>query len=427
MHAKTDLIFVSIAAYRDAQLVPTVEDCLRKADMPERVRFGVCWQHGEEETLPPSWGEERFRILGVPWFKSRGACWARAEVMTLWQGEPWFLQVDSHCRFRPGWDTFLIEQAASLAPAKVVLSTYASPFVPEADHILEQATLQIGFAGFTAEGIPHMKPLAMPRSGRARRARFLSAGFLFAPGRFVREVPYDPGLYFLGEEIAMTVRAFTAGYDLFHPGEPVVWHDYERRSAVKHWDDHADRKRVGADWAARDRGSKERVRRLLAGEPLEAFPLGTERTLADYEAYAGISFRARKVQDYTLRAEEPPNPVADPNWAETIYPWMVRVALPTAELCDEARTDVAMWYLGVHDALGHEIFRRDLTAAEVEALPWSEPTMILICDLEAGSPPASWTLWPLSQSRGWLPKVQGSLAGGDYAIVLEEGTAEGSA
>ena len=226
----------------------------------------------------------------------------------------------------------------------------------------------------------------------------------------------------------MTVRAFTAGYDLFHPGEPVVWHDYERRSAVKHWDDHVEGKRAGADWEARDLGSKDRIRRLLLGEPLEPFGLGRERTLADYETYAGISFGVRKVQDYTLRAEEPPNPVTDPNWAEQIHTWMVRVALPTEDLRDEARMDVSMWYLGIHDTLGYEIFRRDFAPAEVQVLPWSEPTMVLICELEAGSPPASWTLWPVSQSRGWLPKVQGRLAPGDYAIVLEEDdTPEGSA
>jgi len=46
------------------------------------------------------------------------------------------------------------------------------------------------------------------------RARFLAAGFLFAPGCFVQEVPYDPELYFMGEKSAMTVRAFTHGYDL---------------------------------------------------------------------------------------------------------------------------------------------------------------------------------------------------------------------
>ena len=41
-------------------------------------------------------------------------------------------------------------------------------------------------------------------------------------------VPYDPTLYFLGEEITLAVRAYTHGYDLFHPSETIVWHEYTR-------------------------------------------------------------------------------------------------------------------------------------------------------------------------------------------------------
>jgi hypothetical protein len=107
--------------------------------------------------------------------------------------------------------------------------------------ILEGAPLQMAFQGFTADRIPHMKPLAIPNwpsFHRPLRARFLSGGFLFAPGSFINEVPYDPKLYFLGEEASMTVRAFIHGYDLFQSHETIVWHDYVRKDAVKHWDDH---------------------------------------------------------------------------------------------------------------------------------------------------------------------------------------------
>src|SRR5262249_27589752 len=46
-------IFVSIAAYRDPQLVPTIQDCLAKARYPEQLRFGISWQHGPEESSLP--------------------------------------------------------------------------------------------------------------------------------------------------------------------------------------------------------------------------------------------------------------------------------------------------------------------------------------------------------------------------------------
>ena len=39
------------------------------------------------------------------------------------------------------------------------------------------------------------------------------------------------------------------------------------------------------------------------------------RTIEEFEEYAGLSFRLRKAQDYTVRSEEPPNPKLDSNWA----------------------------------------------------------------------------------------------------------------
>ena len=435
MNDAAELIFVSIASYRDAQLVHTVQDCLRKAEDPSRVRLGICWQHGEDETLPATLrDDDRIRILDVPWQGSRGACWARAQVMTLWQREPWFLQVDSHCRFRAGWDAYLIRTAQALAPAKVVLSTYATAFTPasslrpDVPEWLEEAPLQIALQGFTPEGIPHMKPLSLRSSPQEqpslahqpRRARFLSAGFLFAPGSFVEEIPYDPGLYFVGEEAAMTVRAYTSGYDLFHPADTVIWHDYERREAVKHWDDHTEAARPGQAWGEHDLQSKARVVKLLAGEPLDAFNLGNVRTLAEYEAFAGISFGARKAQIYTMRADEPPNPPMPPAWEEQIYTWLVRLAFPAAAVREEAIADASLWYIGIHDALGNEIYRRDLTRVEVQALPAGQPQIVLVCELQSGSVPASWTVWPLTRSSGWLPKVEGRLGEGDYTILLGE-------
>ena len=42
------MIFVSVAAYRDPELLPTLADCLAKAREPDRLRFGICWQYGGE-------------------------------------------------------------------------------------------------------------------------------------------------------------------------------------------------------------------------------------------------------------------------------------------------------------------------------------------------------------------------------------------
>lgn len=58
-------IFVAIAAYRDQDLMPTIENCLAKARHPERLRFGVCWQHGPGEVLGNWLGAPQFRVINV--------------------------------------------------------------------------------------------------------------------------------------------------------------------------------------------------------------------------------------------------------------------------------------------------------------------------------------------------------------------------
>ena len=108
----------------------------------------------------------------------------------------------------------------------------------------------------------------------------------------------------------MAVRAYTHGYDLLTPHKPLAYHYYERNDGQKHWADH--------DFDLRDKVSFSRVRTLLGvGKPkcrpcvlkqLEPYALGKERTIVEYEQYAGIDFTTRRVQKHTLDHFHPPNP-----------------------------------------------------------------------------------------------------------------------
>lgn len=421
------LIFVSIAAYRDLQLVPTIEDCLAKASCPELLRFGICWQRGPEEPELPFRGDPRFRIVEVDWRASRGACWARAEIMRLWQGEDWFLQIDSHCRFAPDWDTRMLQAVAATGSHKPILTTYATPFTPGEPEPLAGAPLLIAFQDFTPDGLPKLKPADFPRGTqltRPVRARFLSAGFLFAPGFFVEEVPYDPQLYFMGEESSMTVRAFTQGYDLFHPATVLVWHDYQRLDARRHWADHTDEnlaaREVPRGWTELDEQSRRKVQQLLQGEPVESFGLGTARSLAEYEAYAGLSFHQRKAQLPTVRALEPPNPAPSPDWIERIQPWIARVLVRRSQLPAGALDDPSFWYIGILDGEGYEITRIDMAPDRLEALRGDAEELAIVCEFASETAPARWTLWPLSRTLGWLQKIEGRLGADDFALVAED-------
>jgi hypothetical protein len=441
--ADNELIFISIASYRDSQLVPTVVDLVTKAHEPALLRFGICWQHDPDDPPLPFTEDERFRILDVDWRNSRGACWARAEIMKLWDGEQWYLQTDSHCRFIQGWDTKLIRMMGQTESSKPILSTYASAFTPREagsmlPEILSGPPQLIALETFTDLGIPKLKPLEMIDAASRTRpaaARFLSAGFLFAPGSFVEEVPYDPELYFFGEEISMTLRAFTGGYDLFHPIENVAWHDYVRAYAIRHWEDHATSESDAVEpksqaWGELDKLSQQKVQLLLHGKVydpaittssslLGRFGLGSARTRQDYERYAGVSFELRKLQDYTRFAYEPPNPAAPEDWPDHIYTWLVRVAVDAAALPTDALDEHSFWVVAIHDKDRREIRRHDFQRKEL-VVTGTEPQIILVFEIQSGIIPAYWSVLPVSRLGIGTVRLEGALAESDFSIIQDE-------
>jgi hypothetical protein len=297
-------IFIQIASYRDPQLVPTLRDLLRRAKNPAALRFGICRQFDCRDgfdDLGPFTRDRRFRVLNVPHQQSRGTCWARRLAQQFYAGEDFTLQIDSHMRFARNWDETLIRMLRQLTDEcgtqRPILTTYPPGFQPNRppDADRQEPPGWIVFHRFEPDGALVTRPAALLGWQQMRypvRGRFYAGGFAFTLGRFCADVPYDPHLYFIGEEISMAVRAFTHGYDLFHPHRSVVWHYYGRAGSKRHWDDHP-------DWHVRNGVALARMRRLLGmerGADQEAFGrfgLGRVRSLRDYERFAGVSFARR--------------------------------------------------------------------------------------------------------------------------------------
>ncbi|WP_213453719.1 GlcNAc-transferase family protein [Rhizomonospora bruguierae] len=286
-------VFVSVAAYRDSELVPTVLDCLAKARRPGELRIVVCWQHlGDEDTSAIA-ADPRVRLLDVDARRSRGACWARAEIMREYAGEDWFLQVDSHTRFAADWDAQLIDMAGRTGVEKPILSCYPPAYDPATEFTGEGEPTELLVERHSDDGLPVFGQRAIADWATRTRpvpARFVAGGFLFAPGSFAREVPYDPNLYFHGEEITVSARAYTWGYDLFHPVRVLSWHFYVRQERPRHWTDHSGGS--GAqNWPSLDRASRRRALTMLRYPSVGRLAMGPVRPAAAYERYAGLDFR----------------------------------------------------------------------------------------------------------------------------------------
>jgi len=107
-------------------------------------------------------------------------------------------------------------------------------------------------------------------------------------------VPYDSYLYFHGEEQSLAIRAFTRGWDIYHPIWIPLYHLYKKANTehqTHHWHKSIKNKR-SIDYQALQQRAYGRVYRLLCGDGLRgsAYGLGNERTLDDYKKISGIDY-----------------------------------------------------------------------------------------------------------------------------------------
>lgn len=320
----TDKIFVQLASYRDPQLIPTINDALDKAANPKRLVFGICWQYDETEDINRYDGDPQFKVSKHHYSESQGLGWARNVTNSLLTDERFTLQLDSHHRFEKNWDVMMIEdyEQASTVSKKPIISTYVTPFdVAKADECrcnLNRMPCLMSQYEFSSDRLLMSMPWYIQdykERTHVIQARTLSGHFYFVKSEFVKEVPYDPDIYFGGycEETTMSVRAWTNGYDFFSPYRQYIWHEYTRQGRPKHWEDHGTESQTEKTSGERDIFARKKTRQIFEQEDngidLGIYGLGTVRTLHDYEVFGGFDFKNNKIQDHTLKVKEPPNPL----------------------------------------------------------------------------------------------------------------------
>ena len=201
----TGTIFVQIAAYRDPDLPTTLHNLLKQAAHPERLRFGICLQLAEND--PNDWRASALQyhrqqqVMLFAATDSRGACWARRQAQTLYGGEDYLLQIDSHMRSVKHWDDLLLQTWRDCNDLKAVLSVYPNGFQQPCQ--LQTNTLPVmGAKAFDNYGILKFQGISRYRMPEQQPEKplpnaFVAGGFLFGPGSIIRDVPYDPDMYFM--------------------------------------------------------------------------------------------------------------------------------------------------------------------------------------------------------------------------------------
>ena len=292
-----DTIFVQIATFRDPEYLPTLHSMKSRAAHPENIRVGVCAQYdwdADWEWISLGYpaglevDENRFNAV-----ESKGVCWARMQTQSMYQGERFTLQIDSHMRFAANWDLILLEMWRGLKNRKAIISHYAPRYDLSAGR--DRKTLSGMGAKNWKNGTlwfdhaPTWSVTELP--DRPQPTAFISGHFLFGPSQIITDVPYDPYLERHGEESSVSVRLWTSGYDIYAPNKVIMWH----RAAQKRPMD----RDVIPGYSKIVELSCQRARALLANEipkdpeaviDLEKYGLGTKRSLGEYQAWSGVNF-----------------------------------------------------------------------------------------------------------------------------------------
>lgn len=293
-------ILVSIICFEDLDVLKTVADLYATASHPQRIRTSVILQTDTPELFR---GLEHYaEVIYYPASWAEGCGKARAEAFKQHQDEDFFFQIDSHMRFERHWDDLLITEAVECPSDKPILTTLPTGFVIATEQKHEACYNIITFREFyrhvpctwgmhtlIRDYAPTPKPETTP---------FLAGGCLFAPGS-IAKIGCDPGMYFHGEEHSLNMRLWTHGYDNFAPRFSYIYHAY-RVDQINHVtlqskiDPHRDRELAERSLARVQVLTGVKKRSEVPAHYLDSiddYPLGTARTVADWEQHFGFDLK----------------------------------------------------------------------------------------------------------------------------------------
>jgi hypothetical protein len=225
----------------------------------------------------------QIRVLYLHENASLGPAMARYYASKLWGGETYFVQVDSHLEFYEEWDQLYTNELKSTKSfPKSVLSSYPPGFQQENGGVLMNESpgarlCTCEFSSYDVEAQIIRINSGIGYSGgeeHPTQIPFIAAGFFFTPAAFLVDVPFGEEIHcykrndliylvldlrkgneiitflifdltyiflfvdkprwidpfmpwcFMGEEIMLSMRAWTHGWDIYAPRKNWIAHQY---------------------------------------------------------------------------------------------------------------------------------------------------------------------------------------------------------
>jgi len=292
VNIKENSIFVSIASYRDDECEKTLKSLFDNAKNKNNCYVGICQQNNydvDNDCLINNEWNCNINIIRIPYFEAKGPTFARYLCSGLWNGEEYYLQIDSHSTFIKDWDEKLINMIKEIKnknlSSKPVLSHYPIDIIKK--DITDSGIPHIFSAEYNKIGILILSTAIYTNNNNDfLKSYFMSAGMFFCESKFLNEIPFDPTLddLFEGEEILTSVKFYTNGWDVFTPKENLIYHEYGRENKPKY---HTDNKKTFSPDKA-----ILKVKRLLSldniNDEYEHYGLGKVRTLKSFYDNATI-------------------------------------------------------------------------------------------------------------------------------------------
>jgi [Skp1-protein]-hydroxyproline N-acetylglucosaminyltransferase len=324
----SDSIFVSIASYRDPECTKTIEDLFLKAKYPDRIFVGVCQQNDPKDkdclnSQIIDTFKENIRILRLSHYDAKGPLYARALIeQNLFNDEMFYLQIDSHMLFVQDWDVKLIQQLAKCDSDRPILTTYPHDF----DRIGRKHLILPNGQRKPLESVPptfihfrefhkklhfseQEKNIFTDFPDRPYPSLLWAAGFSFTLGKLIHQVPYDEfcDYVFVGEEMLMSMRYYTHGWDFFSPSINIVYHLLKRTYRKVFWEQVYARNCVVNDNTRLMRKQLEsqgikRIHDIIQSNENrygesghendydKLYGMGNERTVQDWINYTGVDY-----------------------------------------------------------------------------------------------------------------------------------------
>ena len=309
-------IFILLASYRDKMLKTTIESAYNNAVFKNSLVFGVFDQSYSDQALDYQdlSYKQNIRYMRIDPEFSQGCCWARHIAQTMYNDEDYYLQVDAHTIFDNAWDQNLISKIEYLRKFhdKPVISGFPHAFTiddnlnvkeknPIQPHNLPVITLNLPSKNDLTPDNNTLSLLASHRAGTLPCHGYLiSGGNVFTVGKVIEEVPYDPFLYFQGEEQSFALRLFTNGYNIFHASDMPIYHLYSNSAndtRLTHWGDKDSENQRTDKWWIYSNRAKSRLIDLHQRKITGAYGLGSVRTLEQYARFTGIDYANQIIEE----------------------------------------------------------------------------------------------------------------------------------